>query len=320
MKLLFFTKGDASVGSSRQRVWLLAEHLKKIRSALSDTKYATLFVHKSLYPWDVILLILFVKWWWNKKLIYDLDDAEWLHSPMKSTLIARNADAIIAGSHAIKEWALRFTDAVILIPTVVDASIYQRFTVTHALDTPATIGWVGAGRAHFRQGNFNLIKSALEELTKRNTLFRFVIIGSQYYEPLKQYFREAPFPTEFVDALDWRDPASVPQAIKKFHFAVGLMPLVDSTFNRAKCALKAIEYMACGVPVVASNVGENNIVVEHGKTGFLAVTAEEWVHALETLLGNVALRQEMGAASQQRVRTYYSYDTVLPYYHECFNK
>ena len=169
MRILFFTKSDASIGSSRQRVWFLAEHLKRaygydydiLRSInhsfwlpsfkrfrtlmdicrnLRAESYKLIYIHKSLYPWDVILLILFAKWRWQKKLIYDLDDAEWIHSPMKSALIARNADAIIAGSHAIKEWALRFTDAVTLIPTVIDASIYQRFTVTHTADTPATIG------------------------------------------------------------------------------------------------------------------------------------------------------------------------------------
>lgn len=344
MTILFFTKGDASVGSSRQRVWLLAAHLKNrygydydiihsinhspwipslkrfralkhIYYKLKAESYKLIYVHKSLYPWDIILLILFAKWWWNKKCIYDLDDAEWLHSPRKSRLLAKNAHAVIAGSHAILAWAKQYNARCILIPTVLDYDRYARHRVAHIKREIATIGWVGAGRAHFRQGNFTLIKPVLEELTKKNIPFRFVIIGAQHCQPLKNFFHGSSFKTIFIDELDWRDPASIARAIHEYQFDIGLMPLVDTLFNRAKCAFKAIEYMACGVPVVASNVGENTIAIEHGKTGFLVNITKEWGAAMETLLANPVLREEMGKAGQERVQAHYSYEVVLPQYH-----
>lgn len=345
MRILFFTKGDASMGSSRQRVWLLAKHLKniygydydiihsvnhslwlpslkrfhalkKIYSALNAKRYTLMYVHKSLFPWDVIALILFAKWRWQKKLIYDLDDAEWIHSPRKSKLLARHADHVVCGSHAIFSWAQQFNSHATLIPTVVDHALYASYAVTHAPRDRTTIGWVGAGRAHFRQGNFTLIKPMLEKLTEKNVRFRFVIIGAQYCQPLKNFFNGLSFETIFIDELDWRDPASVARAIHEYQFDIGLMPLVDTPFNRAKCAFKAVEYMACGVPVVASNVGENIKVVIHGKTGFLANTEKEWVTAMETLLADTALRKKMGETGQERVRAHYSYEAVLPKYHK----
>lgn len=344
MRILFFTKGDTSMGSSRQRVWLLAEHLKNtygydydiihgishsfwlpslkrffilkiIYYKLKAISYKLIYIHKSLFPWDVILLILFAKWRWNKKLIYDLDDAEWIHSPRKSRLLAKNAHTVIAGSRAILAWAKQYNARCVLIPTALDYDRYTRFSVAHAKREIATIGWVGAGRAHFRQGNFTLIKPVLEELAKKNIPFRFVIIGAQHCQQLKDFFKEVSFEIIFIDKLDWRDSASVARAIHEYQFDIGLMPLADSLFNRAKCAFKAIEYMACGVPVAASNVGENAIVVEHDKTGFLVNTAKEWGVALETLLADPALRKKMGEAGQERVRVHYSYEAVLPQYH-----
>ena len=145
-----------------------------------------------------------------------------------------------------------------------------------------------------------------------------MLIGSQHSESLKNFFSGLSFETIFVDKLDWRDPACVARAIHGYQFDIGLMPLVDSVFNRAKCAFKAIEYMACGVPVVASDVGENAIAVEHGKTGLLVNTQKEWVTAIETLLADHGLRKEMGEAGQQRVKNYYSYESVLPAYRNFF--
>lgn len=342
MPILFFTKGDKTTGSSRWRVWFLAERmksaygyeydvihsirhsvwllslkrfraLKKIRSALSDMRYAVVFVHKSLYPWDIIFLILLAKWRWNKKLIYDLDDAEWIHSARKTRVLARAADAVIAGSQRIVEYARQYNTRVVLIPSVIDYDAYQRYRVTHAQSPLLTIGWIGVGKSHFLDGHFAMVRPALNQLAARGVSFRFVIIGSQNYQPLKDYFAGAPFPVVYVDQLDWASPEHIPQTIKQYEFAVGLAPISDTPFNRAKCVGKPIEYLACGVPVIASPVGENMTIVDE-TTGFLASTPEEWASAIETLLRNPALRKTLGEAGMKRVRDHYAYAAVLPRY------
>lgn len=341
MTILFFTKGDINVGSSRQRVWFLANHLQKrygvnfevihsikhvtlipsfthfktlktVYTRLRRTDYDIIVAHKSLFPFDIILLILYAAWRWQKKLVYDLDDAEWIHSRLKSVLFARFAHAVVAGSHAILRWAQQYNTNSIYIPTVLDYDIYHAFTVTHQIRERYTIGWAGLGKAHFKNGSFQVIRDALERLHQKGVCFRFVIIGAQYYEPFKNYFKQCSFPTIFID---WIDTLDVPKMIYQYAFDVGIMPLAKTPFTNAKCAFKAIEYLACSVPAIASPVGENGILVEHGKNGFLADTVEEWISAFETLLSDARLRKMMGETGQKKIRACYSYEAIVPQYY-----
>jgi len=88
--------------------------------------------------------------------------------------------------------------------------------------------------------------------------------------------------------------------------AIGVMPLPDTPWTRGKCGYKLIQYMACGLPVIASPVGVNAEIVEHGVNGFLAETDAEWREALVTLLRDPDLRSRMGAAGRQKVEKQYS--------------
>lgn len=334
--ILFFTKGDAATPSSHQRVWLVGEHLKraygydyeviykikrfrdlkKIYYALRITRYAFLYVHKSLYPWDIVLLILFAKWRWHKKLIYDLDDAEWIHSPRKTQLLARAADAVVAGSHHLVDYMKKYNKHVVFIPTVFNIPL-QSYVVEHGSRERFTIGWVGTGKGHFLNGNFYIIRPALDQLAREGISFRFLIVGAQHYQPLKDYFADASFEIIFIDELDWQNTDSVPRTLHDYQCDIGLMPTADTAFNRGKCGGKAIEYMRCGIPVIASPVGENETVV--GEGGLFARTDQEWQDAIKTLLANDGLRKEIGEKARQRMEQYYSYQAVLPHYHKLFN-
>jgi glycosyltransferase involved in cell wall biosynthesis len=98
------------------------------------------------------------------------------------------------------------------------------------------------------------------------------------------------------------------------------MPLTDSMFERGKCGYKLIQYMACGLPVVGSPVGVNSAIVEHGKSGFLAGTSEEWSRYLRTLCADKALREEQGKAGLARATALYSLDSATPKLVSIFTK
>ncbi len=342
--IIFFTKGDATTPSSHQRVWLVAEHLKRAYGHDYDIIYnighslwmpslkrlrvlkhmfwklraksgTFMYVHKSLYPWDVIALILFAKWRGRKKLIYDLDDAEWIHSPHKTRMLARAADVVVAGSHYIADYIKQINKNVVFIPTVFDIPS-PSYIVEHGRRDRFTIGWVGTGKGHFLDGHFHIIRPALDMLARDDIPFRFLIIGSQHYQPLKDYFTNALFETIFIGDLDWQNTDSVPRTLHEYQCDVGLMPTADTAFNRAKCGGKAIEYMRCGIPVVASPVGENEVVV--GEGGFFARTDKEWLETIKTLLADEALRKEMGKKAKERMQQHYSYQAVLPAYQRLF--
>ena len=76
-------------------------------------------------------------------------------------------------------------------------------------------------------------------------------------------------------------------------FDVGVMPLFDDEWARGKCAFKLIQYMSCGVPVVASPIGANLEVVS-STAGFFASTSDEWISKVRRLRDDVELRKQHG--------------------------
>jgi hypothetical protein len=95
-------------------------------------------------------------------------------------------------------------------------------------------------------------------------------------------------------------------------FDVGIMPLPDEPFERGKCGYKLIQYMGCGIPVIASPVGVNLQIVDPGQNGFIASSHEEWVHAFEVLESDRELRLRMGKAGRQKVEQEYSLKVAAP--------
>ncbi len=99
------------------------------------------------------------------------------------------------------------------------------------------------------------------------------------------------------------------------------MPLDDTPWERGKCGYKLIQYMACGLPVVASPVGVNEEIVSHGENGFLADTLEEWKQSLERLVGmDPATRAAMGSVGRTRVERWYSLQIQAPRLLEALRK
>jgi len=90
------------------------------------------------------------------------------------------------------------------------------------------------------------------------------------------------------------------------------MPLEDTEWNRGKCGLKLIQYMAVGAAPVASPVGVNQEILQDGETGYLALTTAEWKDRLARLIEDETLRLRMGCAGRERVEQAYSVKAVLP--------
>src|SRR5439155_1625181 len=93
---------------------------------------------------------------------------------------------------------------------------------------------------------------------------------------------------------------------------VGIMPLPDDPWERGKCGYKLVQYMASGLPVVASAVGANRTIVEPGITGCFAEGEERWLTALRILRDDPDLRLRLGAAGRARALARYSRPAVLP--------
>ncbi len=93
---------------------------------------------------------------------------------------------------------------------------------------------------------------------------------------------------------------------------IGLYPLWDDQWSRGKCGYKALQFMASGVPVVASGVGMNTEIIRHRANGILARTEEDWVRQLGELLEDPGLRRRLGSAGRETIEEQYSLDRLTP--------
>jgi glycosyltransferase involved in cell wall biosynthesis len=88
---------------------------------------------------------------------------------------------------------------------------------------------------------------------------------------------------------------------------IGIMPLHNSLWENGKCGFKLIQYMACGLPVVASPSPANREIVLHGESGFIAKDLDEWYKYLKHLICNKEMRRSFGENGRERVEEQYSY-------------
>lgn len=176
-----------------------------------------------------------------------------------------------------------------IVPTVVDLTHYSVRDDASA-DRPVSVGWIGTPHTWSEYGRdfYNRIK---ETLSAHNARFR--AIGAHLESTSHG----------LLDIVPWSEESEV-DAVKSFD--IGVMPLTDTPWTRGKCGYKLIQYMACGLPVVASPVGVNREIVEHGVNGFLAETDDEWRVAIEALLADESLRARMGALGRKKVEERYS--------------
>ena len=140
-------------------------------------------------------------------------------------------------------------------------------------------------------------------------------------EPLQLLSHELPFklrvigggevdlPRVNVESLPWSEISEV-DSIRACD--IGVMPLFDSPWESGKCGYKLIQYMACGLPVVASAVGVNSEIVRNDEDGYLASSVDEWIKALGKLLRDKTLRARMGRSGRKRVERHYCIQQTAP--------
>jgi glycosyltransferase involved in cell wall biosynthesis len=143
------------------------------------------------------------------------------------------------------------------------------------------------------------VQVPLDTLIRQNTV-EIILIGSGGTDSLPQIPKTI---------LPWSEET---EAADVHRFDVGIMPLPDGPFEKGKCGYKLIQYMAAGIPVVASPVGINSQIVEHGINGFLASSESEWAQALEYLRDNPEERKRMGIAGRKKVETEYDLAVTAP--------
>ncbi len=233
-------------------------------------------------------------------IIYGLDDPLFVpyRSPANGTLsrlkfpgkVARLctlASAVIVNGSPLRAFASRYNRNVWVVPNLVNESAYKP-EIGPAGDPPR-LGWIGS---HSSAANLDLLPKPLSELAQR-VPFELRLVGAD--RPALATVRCVAKPwSAATEVRNLRD------------FDVGLLPLIDHPWNAWKFNFKLAQYMALGIPPVCTPVGSNVEIVEHGKTGFLASSSDDWVRCLEALITDDQRRQQMGAAASEYARRHFT--------------
>lgn len=304
--------------SSRYRAFYLAEALEELghqavvtpvnrRSIGAVVHYAQTLI--SYNSDDVVVLqrtvynkyffiAVLISYLFGRRFIFDIDDAVYEHSPMQSTVLARLARVVTCGSEHILEWAKKQNKNSHLLFNGLPLSIY-----TPRIEEPEilTIGWIGNGPAHYE--NLKILVPVFETLAQQGIQFRFRLVGACGDSRIHSLFKNIGVPVDIVDTLNWADPR---EAVNEIHkFTIGVMPLTGETWNQAKY-FKALEYMACGVPVVASATDSLKKIISKAKCGSIIETKKGWVSAISRLLSEGLLREKEGVCGREYIIPFHS--------------
>jgi len=330
--------------SSRLRIWQYLPYLRYaqwgvqseplIREAELKDRYA-----QGRYVWRTLALVYLRRWYvlivhracrvvwiekealpwmplWLERLalrgapyVLDFDDAVFHQYDQHPNMLVRKiygrrldglmagAALVIAGNSYLAARALQAgATRVEILPTVIDLAHYPLpASRGSGADQLPRIVWIGSPTTVVY---LNLLAEPLRELALQMP-FMLRVIGCLHFE----------MPGVQVEALAWSEATEVDDLSA---CQVGIMPLPDTPWEQGKCGYKLIQYMACGLPVVASPVGVNLEIVQPGKNGYLAASHEAWMSSLSELLRSDTLKHKLGANGRRDVEDRYCLQKTGP--------
>ena len=308
-RVTFFCVGDAKVPSTRLRVLnylpilaaqgvrphlVLGGSSSRLKRGLTRA-VGTLKAGRSdhVFIQKITLPVPQVRWLKRQaRIIYDFDDAIHLRTAgsgsdveRRLTYVLRHCDLVVAGNRVLKEYAARYNPHVAVLPTPVSGTITPDPSVRPG--PGLVLGWIGSAHNLY---NLDPIRDVLAGLMARNPGLELHLVSDGHYgiPGLEAGIKNIPW------SLDT-------ESRHVSEFDVGIMPLVDSPWNRGKCAFKAIQMMAHGKAVVASPVGMNRDVIHDGINGLLAASKDQWRDAVQRLVDSESLRRRLGESALRTV-------------------
>jgi glycosyltransferase involved in cell wall biosynthesis len=285
-------------GHKRQKIGAtLQGYFKRSTEALRRRPPDVVFIYREAAFLGPPLL----EWFLSQRtsLILDFDDAIYLadtsranawsralKSNRKTEMICRLARHVTVGNEFLAQFARQHALAVTVIPTTIDTNVYE--PRPRPENVPPVVGWSGSATT---LRYLESLGPALESLCQRQDFEVRVIGGRLHLDRVPIHCKPWQPETEVEDLRE---------------FDVGLMPLSDDEWSQGKCGLKALQYMALGIPPVVSPVGVNATIVRDGINGLYARTEGEWIDRIGLLLTDEPLRRRLGREARKTVEESYS--------------
>jgi len=281
--------------------------LRRLAAVTRAGRYDLVFIYREAFPVGppVVERYLASR---GSAMVLDFDDAIFLSNTSeanrfaaslkyvrKVSTLVRLSTRVIVGNEYLARYARTHNLAVTVIPTCVDTTRFVPRSGPRAAG-PLVVGWIGSPTTTpYLAGLAGVLETARAQ-------HEFVMRVSGAAGSLA------------FDGVDIRDdPWSLAREVELFNTCdIGVYPLTDDEWSRGKCGFKAIQFMACGVPVVASRVGVNEEIIQDGVNGFLATTPAEWVEKLGRLLTDGDLRARFAEAGRRTVEARYSLRVHAP--------
>ncbi len=251
----------------------------------------------------------------SRKMIYDIDDLAFMGKTSNyNSLIAsirgsgkffylmKAADHVITCTPYLDEIVRKYNSKTTDISSTIDTDKYipiENYNNDHKL----VLGWSGS---HSTVPYLQLLAPVLRRLGQEYN-FKLLVIGTSSFsmEGIE------------VEAISWNMSSEV-QDLQCID--VGLYPLPNEEWVLGKSGLKALQYMALGIPTVATAIGTNFRVIENGVSGFLVNSEDEWFTQLANLINDSNLRRQIGKCGRARVEKYYSVNANWPVYVQILKK
>ena len=289
----------------RQFPRILIRTLRRLVDIVRSTRADVVFVQREAMLFGPPIIEWFVARVLRRPLLLDLDDATWisytspvygraatfLKWPSKTDRLIRWASAVACGSPHVATYARSLGASATLIPATVDTRVFKPVRRDGA--RVPVVGWIGT------HGTYAYLERLFPVLTRlrRETAFTLLIAGAGR--------DDIDVPGVETITRSW----SLESEVADFQsLDIGLYPIADDEWSAGKSGLKAVQYMACGVPFVMSPVGVCATMGIAGGTHFAATTDDEWYEHLRALLTNEKLRQRMGASGRAFAEAHYDID------------
>ncbi|MFY2763021.1 glycosyltransferase family 4 protein [Arenimonas sp. MALMAid1274] len=291
-----------SKGRSLRKMWETGKAvLRRLVVLAGYGRYDIIYMQRELLPFGPPVIERFLRWR-GATLVFDYDDALFIHKPSRYNPLAsllRSPDkvrqlfgivhCVIAGNDWLRDEA-RKSGAQAETVEVAEDTVRIQPHGPHTNDVPVTLGWLGSSST---VKYLRLIEPVLVELAARNPQLRFEIMGGGEFS---------------MPGVPWTlTPWSLDGELEALRrFDIGIMPLPDEQWANGKSGGKARTYMAAGVVPVCAAVGYNLELIDHGRTGFLCASHDDWLQTLHRLVGDASLRDRVGRAAREEVTRRFS--------------
>ncbi len=286
---------------SKKISFTLIAYLNRFFILFKLRKYDVIYCHLWITPYG-FPFFEFLTRKISKKIIFDIDDLIFLgHSSsankrfkilkgnLKPIYLMKKSDHVITCTphldNFVRQFNLNSTD----ISSTINTDLYKPIN-NYSNNKTLVIGWSGS---HSTSKYIHIIKDVLIKLSKKYQI-KIHVIG------------DTKFKLEELDnivVIPWSEESEVSELQK---FDIGIYPLPNEEWVLGKSGLKALQYMALGIPTVATAIGANFRVIEDGISGKLVNTHAEWEVALTQYIIDAELRKSHGIEARKRVEELYS--------------